>query len=99
MTDVLDQNRCALVIASVMYGGVEPGSVEWDKALAAAKALGAPEVSPLFSAEPPYQRPPSFDLCKEFNARYPMGTSGTLDLGNGQRAATRVEQNAMVFPH
>lgn len=81
----------ALEIARV-FGGVAKDSAEWDRCLHVAETILSGK-TPLVEMRRSFAAL-AFEKAAEFNRNFPIGTDGTID-----GRPTRVEKDALVFPH
>ncbi len=93
-----DIESIAMTVASVVFGGINQNSQQWQKCLDTAAALRADGVA-LPKRNRWLEARVAFDLCQGFNTQCPTGTEGILQPDYGPQIATKVEQSAMVFPH
>lgn len=90
----------AMLIAGPVYGGVVPGSDQWEKCKAAAQlvldsdlARTRPRlIGRIGAAEAAHER------AKKWNAKHPNGTWGFIKNIDGQAVLVRVESQAVVYP-
>lgn len=88
----------ALTVASVVYGGVEEKSMQWDRCMEVASAIFgvAPAAAPRNRWLEARQ---SFETVAAFNKNCPPGTEGIIQPSYGPQMTTSVQQPANLFPH